>query len=393
MSWLAWLLAGLMAAVVALAVVLVLQSRSTRRLEAQLSRVTTEVALAQQNALTSALSQVGQTVERFHQALSDFGQRVQASQQQELEAARQTLSRQLSELISAVNQQLAKAQAQLGERFEGATRVFGELRGQLGQVAEMAARMENLGKEIQELQDILKAPKLRGQLGEMQLEAFLAQVLPEKFWQSQYRFRDGQVVDAVIRLRDHLVPVDAKFPLEAFQRLLRAPDDQARLKARREFVRTVKARVNEIAEKYIRPGEGTFDFALMFVPSENVYYEILLRGEGDGEEPVLAYATARKVIPVSPNSFYAYLMTIVLGLKGMQVEARAAQILAELSRLQGEFEKLAETLRLLGRHLSNAMNQYQEADRLAGRFADRLQQTAGGELAGGEPAALPATKP
>lgn len=392
MSSLSWLLLAVASVVAVLLVLLLVQSRSTRRLEEQLARVTTEVALAQQNALTAALSQVGQTVERFHQALADFGQKVQSSQQQELEAARQTLSRQLAELIAAVNNQLTQAQAQLGERFEGATRIFGELRGQLGQVAEMAARMENLGKEIQELQDILKAPKLRGQLGEMQLEAFLAQVLPEKFWQSQYRFRDGQVVDAVIRLRDHLVPVDAKFPLEAFQRLLRAEDDQARRQARREFVRTVKARVDEIADKYIRPAEGTFDFALMFVPSENVYYEILLRGEGEGEEPVLAYATARKVIPVSPNSFYAYLMTIVLGLKGMQVEARAAQILAELSRLQVDFEKLAETLRLLGRHLGNAVNQYQEADKLAGRFADRLQQTAAGELPEPNQVPLPARK-
>ncbi|MCS7182847.1 MAG: DNA recombination protein RmuC, partial [Thermoanaerobaculum sp.] len=187
------------------------QARAVRRVEEQLQRVLTEVASAYQNALAPALSQVGQTVERFHLAMGEFGQRVQQAQQQELEAARQTLSRQLAELIAAVNQQLTQVQAQVGERFEGATRVFGELKGQLGQVAEMAARMERLGQEIQELQDILKAPKLRGQLGELQLEAFLAQLLPEQFWQSQYRFQDGQVVDAVIFLRQYLVPVDAKF--------------------------------------------------------------------------------------------------------------------------------------------------------------------------------------
>lgn len=387
-----WVVVVGLALAVVMAVVLV-AGRGTRRLEERLSRLAADLVMAQQNTMASALSQVAQTVERFHQALADFGQKVQAGQQRELEQARATIGQHLAELIGAVNAQLAQTQAQLGERFEGATRIFGELKGQLGQVAEMAARMENLGKEIQELQDILKAPKLRGQMGEMQLEAFLAQVLPEKFWESQYRFRDGQVVDAVIRLRDHLVPVDAKFPLEAFQRLLRAEDEPGRQKARREFARTVKARVDEIAGKYIRPAEGTFDFALMFVPSENVYYEILLRGEGDGEEPLLSYATARKVIPVSPNSFYAYLMTIVLGLKGMQVEAKAAQILAELSRLQGDFERLAETLRLVGRHLTNAVNQYQEAEKLAGRFADRLQQAAAGELAGGGEPPLPSKLP
>jgi len=379
-SWVFAVLAVLAVALLLLGFAFWHQGRQSRELAAKLSEVTAQVAQAQQTALANAIGQVTQTVERFHQALGEFGQRMQAGQQQELEAARQTLSHELAELVRAVNAQLAQTQAQLGERFEGATKVFGELKGQLGQVAEMAARMENLGKELQELQDILKAPKLRGQLGEVQLETFLGQVLPEKFWQAQYRFRDGQVVDAVIRLREHLVPVDAKFPLEAFQRLLKAEDEAAKRQARRDFVRAVKGRVDEIASKYIRPGEGTFDFALMFVPSEAVYYEILVRGEGDNEEPVLAYATGRKVIPVSPNSFYAYLMTIALGLKGLQVEARAQEILGELSRMQGEFERLGETLRILGRHLQNAMNQFQEADKLATRFGDRLKQAASGEL-------------
>jgi len=391
-SWQLGVILALVAALALLGLALWQQGRQGRRLEAQLAQVTAQVSLTQQNALASALGQVTETVGRFHQALAEFGQRVQAGQQQELEAARQTLSQQLSELIKAVNAQLAQSQAQLGERFEGATRVFGELKGQLGQVAEMAARMEQLGREIQELQDILKAPKLRGQLGETQLEAFLAQVLPQKFWQGQYRFADGQVVDAVIRLRQQLVPVDAKFPLEAFQRLGKAQDEPSRKQARREFVRAVKARVEEIATKYIRPAEGTFDFALMFVPSEAVYYEILTGGEGEGEEPILTYATSRKVIPVSPNSFYAYLMTIALGLKGMQVEARAQEILRELSRLQGDFAKLSETLRVLGRHLTNAMGQYQEADKQASRLADRLQQAATGELPGASEAPLPANK-
>jgi len=380
LSWVFAVLAVLAVALLLLGFAFWHQGRQSRELAAKLSEVTAQVAQAQQTALANAIGQVTQTVERFHQALGEFGQRMQAGQQQELEAARQTLSHELAELVRAVNAQLAQTQAQLGERFEGATKVFGELKGQLGQVAEMAARMENLGKELQELQDILKAPKLRGQLGEVQLETFLGQVLPEKFWQAQYRFRDGQVVDAVIRLREHLVPVDAKFPLEAFQRLLKAEDEAAKRQARRDFVRAVKGRVDEIASKYIRPGEGTFDFALMFVPSEAVYYEILVRGEGDNEEPVLAYATGRKVIPVSPNSFYAYLMTIALGLKGLQVEARAQEILGELSRMQGEFERLGETLRILGRHLQNAMNQFQEADKLATRFGDRLKQAASGEL-------------
>lgn len=358
---------------------LFLQARTAAHLKEQLNRLTAELALGQQQALASALGQMGQTVERFHHALVEFGQRVQTAQQQELEATRGTLAQQLSQLIAAVNSQLHQTQTLLGERLEGASRVFGEVRGQLGQVAEMAARMEHLGREMQQLQDILKTPKLRGQLGETQMEIVLGQVLPREAWDSQYRFRDGQVVDAVIKL-SRLVPVDAKFPLEAFQRLLQAKDENAEKQYRREFARTVKARVDEIAQKYIRPDEGTFDFALMFVPSENVYYEILLRGEGN--DAIMTYATEKRVIPVSPNSFYAYLMTVALGLRGLQIEARAQEILQELSRLQTEFDKLADTIRLAGRHLTNAFNQFQEADKLTQRFGDRLAQAASGDLPG-----------
>lgn len=373
MNGIFWVGAAFLLAVV----VFFLQARTAAHLKEQLNRLTAELALGQQQALASALGQMGQTIERFYEALAEFRQQVQRVQQQELEATRGTVAQQLSQLITAVNSQLHQTQTLLGERLEGASRVFGEVRGQLGQVAEMAARMENLGKEMQQLQDILKTPKLRGQFGETQLEILLGQVLPRGAWDSQYRFRDGQVVDAVIRL-SRLVPVDAKFPLEAFQRLLQAKGENAEKQYRREFARTVKARVDEIAQKYIRPDEGTFDFALMFVPSENVYYEILVRGEGN--DAIMTYATEKRVIPVSPNSFYAYLMTVALGLRGLQIEARAQEILRELSRLQTEFDKLADTIRLAGRHLTNAFNQFQEADKLTQRFGDRLAQAASGDF-------------
>jgi DNA recombination protein RmuC len=350
-------------------------ARQERELRAELSRLQMALAEGQRDALT----QVAGVVDRFHHALGEFGQNVQSGQtatgealRRELEAARRTLQEQLSGLVGTVNAQLSQSQKSLGERFEGATRVFGELRGQLGQVAEMATRMEALGREIEELQGILKAPKLRGQLGEAQLEEFLRQVLPPAYWETQYHFADGQAVDAVIRLRDHLVPVDAKFPLEAFRRFQQAADEPARKAARREFERAVKGRVDEIAEKYIRPGEGTFEFALMFIPAESVYYEVIIRDDGAGE-PLLAYATGRRVVPVSPNSFYAYLATIATGLKGMQVEARAREILAQLGRLQREFTRFSESFRVLGKHLSSAQGKYEEADRLAGRLSDRLQ--------------------
>ncbi len=364
--------------------------RQERAVSDEMARLQTALAQSQGDTLDRVGRQLTEVVDRFHQRLGEFGQQVQGGQattgdalRTGLEEARRSLAEQLQGLVGTVNTQLAESQKNIGAQFEGATKVFGELKGQLGQVAQMATRMEALGREIDELQGILKAPKLRGNMGEASLEEFFRQVLPPGFWETQYRFRDGQTVDAVIKLRGHLVPVDAKFPLESFQRMVAAEDDLARKAARKEFERSVKGRIDEIADKYIRPGEGTFEFALMFIPAENIYYEVIIKDDSLGEgASLLAYATSRRVVPVSPNSFYAYLSTIVTGLKGMQVEARAREILAELGRLQTEFDKFSEAFRLVGRHLQSASGKYEEAEKLAGKVGDRLQSVTGQEVAG-----------
>ncbi len=375
--------------------------RQERALRDELSKVSLTLSESQSAAARKLGEQLTDVLDRVHRALGDYG--VQATSRQseaddklrgEIEMVRRTLAVQLEGLVSQVNTQLTTTQQGMGQQFVDATRVFGELRSQLGQVAEMAARMEALGREIDELQGILKAPKLRGQLGEAQLEEFLRQVLPPAFWETQYRFADGQTVDAVIRLRDHLVPVDAKFPLESFQRLLAAEDETSRKAARREFERSVRGRIDEIAEKYIRPGEGTFEFALMFIPAENVYYEVIVRGQEPGDAAsLLGYAASRRVVPVSPNSFYAYLSTIVTGLKGMQVEARAREILDQLGHLQRDFARFAEAFRVVGKHLGSARGKFEEAERLSARFSDRLAGVTGQELEPGheieEPPSLP----
>ncbi|MBI4915539.1 MAG: DNA recombination protein RmuC [Acidobacteria bacterium] len=376
-------------------------SRQEHAVRDELGRLQLALADSQRGAAERMSSQLTDVLDRVHRALGDFGQQVATGQAStgdtlrgELEEARRTLAAQLEGLVGQVNVQLAQTQQNMGQQFEGATKVFGDLRGQLGQVAEMAARMEALGREIEELQGILRAPKLRGNLGEASLEEFLRQVLPPTFWETQYRFAGGQTVDAVIKLRDHLVPVDAKFPLESFQRLLAASDDAGRKAARKEFERSVRGRIDEIADKYIRPGEGTFEFALMFIPAENVYYEVIIRDENLGDAAsLLNYATSRRVVPVSPNSFYAYLATIATGLKGMQVEQRSREILAELGKLQRDFDKLAEELRLLGRHLASAQGKFEQADKLAARFGERLSGVTGQPLEPGEDATRDALPP
>ena len=152
---------------------------------------------------------------------------------------------------------------------------FSEISQRLSSIETAAAQMQEVGKEVSSLKMILHTPKLRGNFGEYLLYNLLKDTLPPKNYETQFAFSDGAAVDAIIRLGKHIIPVDSKFPLESFERFLSAQDSESKKKAKSEFMRSVKARIDEISKKYIRPQEGTFDFALMYIPSESVYYEIL----------------------------------------------------------------------------------------------------------------------
>lgn len=312
--------------------------------------------------------------------------------QQQLEGLRDQTRASLEGLTTQLNQRLQESAAliqqahlSIGERLDRAAQVVGEVHGRLGKLDEATRRMLDLGQDIAGLQQILRPPQLRGALGETMLEQLLAQILPKEHYTMQYTFRSRERVDAVIRIGDRLVPVDAKFPLEGFRRMLEEADEARRPGVRRIFARDVKARVDEIAGKYILPDEGTFDFALMYIPAENVYYEVIVKDEpGDGES-LAAYALQRKVIPVSPNSFYAYLQAIVLGLKGLQIERNAQEILGLLGRLSGDLQKFRESFEVVGRHLTNAKNRYDEAASALAKFEARLEGIGGRP----EPPALP----
>jgi DNA recombination protein RmuC len=250
-----------------------------------------------------------------------------------------------------------------------------------------ATQILDVGKGIASLQDILKPPKMRGELGEMLLERLLAQILPEAHYTFQRRFQSGEVVDAVIDLGVAQVPVDAKFPMESFTRMTSAETDEERARLRREFVRAVRGHVNAVAS-YIRTDEGTFDFALMYVPAENVYYETIIKTELELEGgSIQEYALERRVIPVSPNSFYAYLQVIVRGLRGMHLEHQADEILGRLGRLKNDYGRFQQEYDVLGRHLTHAKNKYDEVDKAMERFGDRLELPL---TEGAEQMALPA---
>jgi DNA recombination protein RmuC len=207
------------------------------------------------------------------------------------------------------------------------------------------------------------------------LEELLRQILPAAHFRMQHRFASGERVDAVVTLGDRMVPVDAKFPLEACQRMLAAADPADAERERRAFMRSLRERIDEIADKYIRPDEGTYDFALMYIPAENVYYEALLRAHDpeDGRS-ILGHALQRRVIPVSPHTFYAYLLVILHGLKGMAVEGRARELHERLGGLRQQLEALWAAFEKVGVHLGNAQKQFDESARHAGRVRNRLEE-------------------
>jgi DNA recombination protein RmuC len=273
----------------------------------------------------------------------------------------------LDKLGQTVTENLQQSAASMNTRLDNAAKVVGDLREKVGQIHEV-------GKAAAELVNILRAPKLRGGMGELFLGDLLAQILPPEHYRLQHRFKSGEAVDAAIQIGQRLVPVDAKFPYENFKRVVEAGTEQERGIARKQFLKDVKKHVDAIAGKYILPDEGTYDFALMYVPAENVYYETIIK-EGDGEEHQLfGYALQKRVIPVSPNSFYAYLQTILLGLRGMKVEERAQEILAALTRLRGDFEKVQENFRVLGKHLTNAAGSYSDTEKTLNKLDAKLTQ-------------------
>jgi DNA recombination protein RmuC len=315
-----------------------------------------------------------------------------------------SLDRRLAENTSSLNERLSQAvlvaqqsSRAVGERLDTVGQVVGGVQASLGQLGEANRRILEVGQSIASLQEILQAPKLRGGLGELFLSEVLAQILTPEHFALQHRFKSGETVDAVVRLGTGLVPIDSKFPLEAFRRLMRLPEDEERRRERRQFVRDVKRHVDSIAKKYIQPDDGTFDFAFMYIPAENVYYEVILRDEELGEsQSLLEHALGRHVIPVSPTSFYAYLQSILLGLRGLRIEQRAREITGHLARLQGDFEKFEECFDVLGKHLKNAQNAFERADGLRKRFGAKLEASAqiGGterleELGPGSAPALP----
>jgi DNA recombination protein RmuC len=332
-------------------------------------------------------------VKRQSLPLQDYSQSFVLMQQyveslrSDVRASLQNITENLHQQLSSVAQQLQSQTNSVGTRLDNAARVIGEVQKNLGELGKATQEIKELGQSVSKLEELLRAPKLRGGLGELLLEDLLKQVLPSENFEMQYRFRNGHTVDAIIHTSDRLVPIDSKFPLENFRKMLSSEVEQEKKSFQKLFSADVKKHIDSIAAKYIVPDEGTFPFALMYIPAENIYYEVIIKDEAMNGAGIYSYALERKVVPVSPNSFYAYLQVIALGLRGLQIERSAREILNTLSRLQGDITKVRDAFETLGVHLDNARKKYDEAEKRLSHFENKLESVADRSLTDGQPEA------
>ena len=232
--------------------------------------------------------------------------------------------------------------------------------------------MLEMGKGITELQNILQAPKLRGNRGEIWLEELLTQMLGRPHFQMQYAFKSGEICDAVIKLRDGLLlPIDSKFSLENFKKMLNAEDPTEKKMQEKLFISDVKRRIDEIAKKYIQPAENTLNFAFMYIPAENVYYQAFIEDRAGNE--LQNYAFKNHVIPVSPNSLYPYLEIVLFGLRGLQIEQGAREIQQGLAGLNGDLTRFEEDYRKLGNNIRLAQQNFDSADKRLNTVQNKLE--------------------
>lgn len=335
------------------------------RADVQALRASTESSV--QNVVSAFSIQLQQVTSNVQKSLADvtsqLGTRLDSVNHHVTEQLNQS-ARVMNDSSNTVNQRLASVH-----------NTFAELQKQVGEMTEQARQLSDLSRSVTAIEHVLRAPKMRGNFGEEQLEALLGLIFPQQQFVVQHRFPSGEIVDVLLRLPIGNVAIDAKFPLENFRRIVEAGTEDDKKSSRRNFVRDVKKRVDEIATRYIRPTEGTLSLALMYVPAENVYYETIIRDEAGDD--LYHYCLNRRVLPVSPNSLYAYLETIMVGLKGLEVGQRAHAILAEIESLRIEVDKFAKAYDTIGQHIRNASSKLDEGTKLLTKVELRVESLVG----------------
>lgn len=251
---------------------------------------------------------------------------------------------------------------QLNERLDQASMVIRDVGREVGQ-------MNEIGRNMRELQEFLKSPKLRGNIGEQVLKDLISQMFPKNNFFLQYEFKSGDKVDAAIKTDAGILPIDSKFPMENFQKMTKSKDKNEKKSFEKEFIKDVKKHILSISKKYILPSEGTMDFALMYVPSESVYYELANQAE------VLDFARKERVYIVSPSTLYAHLQTILLAFEGKRLESKSKQVFALLRGIQIDYKKVNEAMGVLGKHINNAYSQFANVTTNLSHLGQKLNST------------------
>ncbi len=300
------------------------------------------------------------------------------------------LQNQIQELNRTIADSKKESNRVVEHQFEESAKIIREVTERLTKLDETNKQVVNFADQLKGLQDILKNPKQRGVLGEYYLETVLKNILPPDSYQTQYEFKDGTKVDAVIFIKDKIIPIDSKFSLENYNRLIETSDMGEKKRLEDLFRNDLKTRIEETS-KYIKPSEGTMDFAFMFIPSEAIYYDLLVNKVGtikSNTSSLVEYAIRqKKVIIVSPTSFLAYLQTVLQGLKALQIEKSAQEIKKRVEELGRHLSSYQIYLQKLGSHLGTTVNMYNSASREFKKI-DKDVYKISGEKIGAEPIVL-----
>lgn len=275
---------------------------------------------------------------------------------------KQKPSNELLEYLKTTNHRLDEQGKSFNERLDNAAKVIGAVQKNIGEMSE-------IGRGMKELQDFLKNPKIRGNIGEQILNELLKQYLPKDSFNLQYVFRSGEKVDAAIKTSAGIIPVDSKFPMENFRKISKAGSDEEKKVFQKLFETDVKKHIDDISRKYILTEEGTIDYALMYIPSEAVYYEVV------NSSSLFDYAGLKRVLPVSPTTFYAYLKAILMSFEGHKIESQAKEILSSLRAIQKDYEKVGSGLSVLQKHLTNAHNMMGDVLSVFSQLGQKISST------------------
>lgn len=285
------------------------------------------------------------------------------SMQTTLDVTNKTLNEAMRTNSSDMTKVLQENSKQLNERLDRAAAVIRDVGKEVGAMSE-------IGRSMKELQDFLKSPKLRGNIGEQVLKDLISQMFPKNSFHLQYQFKNGDKVDAAIQTDAGILPIDSKFPMENFQKMMKCETHNEEYSAlQKEFTRDVKKHIEAISKKYILPDEGTMDFALMYIPSETVYYELVSMTD------VMEYAKRNRIYLVSPSTLYVHLQTILLSFEGKKIESRSKEVFKLLRTLQLDYAKVEENMGVLGKHLNNASSQFSNVSIGFSQLGNKLTST------------------